>query len=339
MSAIVVTLGELMLRLAPPGQELMLQSPTLQSHWGGAECNVAMALAQFGHEVRFLSALPDHVLGQRALAELRKHQLDTRFIARHTGRLGLYFYSPGAMQRASEVLYDRQDSVFAKHAVSAAQIDAAFEGAAWFHLSGITPALSQRCADSALLAVRSAKAGGIRISFDCNFRRALWQHWGGDARSCLLEIIDEVAVLFADARDIALLLGSDFSDLDQDASFKLASAQAFEYFPNLQIFCSTTREIIDVQQHRLAAQLAQRNSELIALPEYHLRNIVDRIGTGDAFAGGFIHGQISGWNAETSLRFALAAACLKHSIPGDQLLCDAAAVQNVMDAGSLQIKR
>ncbi len=337
-----LTMGELMLRLAPPGHELLLQSGQLQCHWGGSECNVAAALAGFGNQVSFLTALPNNALGDRALQELRRIGVVTSpagQIERHEGRLGLYFYTPGALHRASEVLYDRADSVFAQHAIANASIDQALAKASHFHLSGITPALSPRCLQQSRYALQRATALGMVNSFDCNYRQALWQRWQGDARGALCALIADVDVLFGDDRDIALLLGTEVVAGSVEQRLAAAATQAFAHFPRLKLMLCTLRETLQTQHHRLGAWLMQRDQTAMQLDALDLPNVVDRVGTGDAFVAGFLHEFSRSANTRESLRFALAAACLKHSVPGDQLGLGESYVRDLCAERSLQIRR
>ncbi|KAF1017136.1 MAG: 2-dehydro-3-deoxygluconokinase [Stenotrophomonas maltophilia] len=204
----IVCFGELLLRLGAPGRELLLQSPQLQVHVGGAEANVAVSLACFGHEAAMVSTVTDSALGRHAVAELRRHGVDTRGVRQvDRDRMGLYFLATGAVQRASEVVYDRAGSAFACSTADEHDWPTLLQGAHWLHLSGVNPALGANVAETALTAARTARALGVRVSFDGNYRPSLWQRWQGDAPTILRQLFAEADIAFADHRDIALVLG------------------------------------------------------------------------------------------------------------------------------------
>jgi len=311
-----VCFGELLLRLAAPGHELLLQTPRFEVQVGGAEANVAVQLARLDHGVRMVGTLPANALGEAARGELRRHGVDVRHVRSGPGRMGLYFLATGAGHRPSEVLYDRADSAFARASPDAYDWPAAFAGASHFHVSGVTPAVGPNGAAVAIAAVRAARAQGMHVSFDGNFRAKLWQAWEGDARAILRAIIEQADLVFADHRDMALVLGRSFDDAAPERVHADAARAAFEAFPNLQRMASTLRTQHSVDQHELAAVMLTRASA-ITLPAQSITRIVDRIGTGDAFAAGVLHGLALDRGDEQSLQLGLAAACLKHAMPGD----------------------
>jgi 2-dehydro-3-deoxygluconokinase len=335
----VVCFGELLLRLGAPGREALLQTPRLEVHVGGAEANVAVALARFGHATRVVSVLPDDALGDAARDELRRHGVDTRAIARGGGRMGLYFLATGALQRPSQVLYDRADSAFARARSEAFDWPALLAGATHLHLSGVTPALGAEPAATALQAARAARAAGLSVSFDGNYRSTLWQRWDGDAPALLRALFAEAELIFADHRDLQVVLGLQFAQLSPAERFAAAAAAAFDAFPRLQRFAATAREQRSVDHHALSAFLATRAGALHATPACELLPIVDRIGAGDAFAAGVLHGVLGGRADVDSLRFGWGAACLKHSIPGDFALLDAAQVEAFVAQERLDVRR
>ena len=308
----VVCFGELLLRLSAPGRERLLQTPLLGVHVGGAEANVAVSLARMGHEAAMVSTVAGNALGEAALGELRRHGVDTGHVRTGAGRMGLYFLSHGALHRPSEVLYDRADSAFVRAADY--DWDRLLEGAHWLHLSGVTPALGEATAQATLAAARAARRRGIMVSFDGNFRAKLWQAWDGDAATILRQIFSECDLLFADHRDIAVVLGT---QADAQGEAADAAAQAFSAFPHLRWLASTLRTQHSVDWHSLSAVMFGRGGERHRGPDYELRAIVDRIGTGDAFAAGVLHGLLTEMAPLAALRFGLGAACLKHSLPGD----------------------
>ena len=314
----VVCFGELLLRLGAPGHELLLQTPRLDVHVGGAEANVGVSLAHFGHHVAMASTVADNPLGLHALAELRRHGVDTQGVVRRADtRMGLYFLTTGAVQRASEVVYDRADSAFALSTAADYHWDAVLRGADWLHLSGVSPALGADVAQATLAAARAARERGVRVSFDGNFRPKLWQRWGGDATSILRELFAQADIVFADYRDIEVVLGLSFTEEDVVARVERAAQAAFAAFPALQWMACTQRQALSVDHHALGALLLGRDGSRAQAPTRQLPGIVDRIGGGDAFAAGILHGIMQGWDNDAIVRFGLAAGGLKHSIPGD----------------------
>lgn len=312
----VVCFGELMLRLSPPGQELLLQSSQLDARFGGAEANVAASLAILGHHSAVVSALPDNAIGHAGAAELRRYGVDTTGIVFAEGRMGVYFLSPGAMQRPTEVIYDRAGSVFACTPAATHDWARLLDGASWLHLSGINLALGEASAQSALSAVRAARDAGVSVSFDCNYRSKLWGTRAAQAPALLREVLVEAELVFGNERDIALILGADFAQDDAHERFRAAADLAFATFPRLRLLAATDRHHHDVDTHDLHGLLATRE-HVLTTRSHRLTHIVDRIGGGDAFAAGLLHGLLRGMGEQDALNFAIAAACLKHSVPGD----------------------
>lgn len=339
MAREIVCFGELLLRLSAPGRQFLLQSPNLEVHVGGAEANVAVSLARFGHPARMVSVVPDNPLGEAAVGELRRHGVDTRHVVTGAGRMGLYFLVSGAIHRPSEVLYDRAGSAFAQAGEDSIDWTQALAGAARLHLSGVTPALGQVAAERTIAAARAARAVGVPVSFDGNFRGKLWQAWNGDAPTLLRQLMAEADVLFADHRDIEVVLGMRFGEEAPQARFAAAAAAAFAAFPQLSRFASTQREQHSVDHHALSALLARRGGALHATPSYEITPIVDRIGAGDAFAAGVLHGLHSGMDDPDSLHFGLGAACLKHSVPGDFNRVGVADVAAFVGSGRFDVRR
>lgn len=337
MSDRIVCLGELLLRLSAPGREMLLQSPRLAVQFGGAEANVAVSLARLGHRAAMASVVADNPLGQAAIGELRRHGVDTRHVLTAPGRMGLYFLVTGAIHRSSEVLYDRAGSAFSLHA---GLIDAGtiLDGANALHVSGVTPALGEPAASAARNAMDSARARNLAVSFDCNYRAKLWESSGGQAAARLRELAGFADTLFGNARDLALILGRDFDDAKPADAFGAAGAAAFAAFPTLQRIATTVRLQQSVDQHEMSAWMLTRK-ELIASRSYSVGPIVDRIGAGDAFAAGVLHGLRSGMKDEQTLHFGLAAACLKHSVPGDFNLVTETDVRALMDETGFGVRR
>jgi 2-dehydro-3-deoxygluconokinase len=310
----IVCFGEILLRLSAVDHEGLLQYPRLDAHFGGAEANVAIALARMGTPSSMLSALPEGPLGDAAIEQLRRHAVGVSEIRRLPGRLGLYYFVPGIGHRASTVHYDRAFSTFTK--LSPGQIDwnAALESAAWLHMSGITPALGPDSAALAIEAARAARSAGVRLSFDGNYRARLWDAWSSNPRDVLCTLVDEADLLFGNHRDAALLLGRPF-DGDTTAARRAVAEALFERFPRLEWVASTARDVMAADANNLAGRIDGRERGWETDP-VAVGQIVDRIGTGDAFAAGILHGLITA-DPQNALETALALAVLKHYVPGD----------------------
>ncbi|HVK79846.1 MAG TPA: sugar kinase, partial [Verrucomicrobiae bacterium] len=300
-----VCFGELLIRLSPPGRELLLQTPQLSTHYGGAEANVAISLARLGHDARMVSVVPENTLAQGALGELRRYGVDTSGVQTGAGRMGLYFMTAGAGQRPSDVLYDRAQSAFALAAPDAIDWKAALGGADWLHVSGVTPAVSANAAEAALHAVKTARSYGVKVSFDANFRAKLWEVRGDDPRPTLNALFAEADLMFANARDITLVTG------DKCGSDEEAAKVAFARYPNLQRIAATERKVVSSDHHELCGLMFTR-AGATRTTNNSITGIVDRIGGGDAFAAGLLHGLAKGSSDQDTLDFAVAAACLKH---------------------------
>jgi len=328
--------GEIMLRMSPPGRELLMQTPKLDVWVAGAEANVATALARLGHDVGFASMVPDNDLGRAAIATLRGHGIDTGRIQRSGDRMGLYFVTSGAGMRATEVIYDRAHSAFAEAPVDCWDWDELLAGVDWLHMSGITPALGPVPAQTALVAAQAATLRGIPISFDGNYRAKLWERWDSNPRDILTQLVGHATLMFGNHRDIALLLGKDFSADGEDRRREAADA-AFAAFPRLQTIASTARHVEDADRHRLSARIDGRAAHA-QTEEVVLSGIVDRIGGGDAFAAGVLHALRTGGDIGDAARTGLALSALKHSLPGDASLFRQADVDAYL-AGGLDVRR
>ena len=312
----IVCFGEVLLRLTAPGRELLFQSDRLDVCVGGAEANVAIALACLGDASAMVSSVPDNPLGEAAVRHLRAHGVDVFAVSRGPGRMGLYFVSPASGVRPASITYDREHSSFA--AAVDYEWDRLLEGAGLLHLSGVTPAVSEASEKSAAAAAKAAKAKGIRVSFDGNYRAQLWNKRNCDPKPILSELVTRADILFGNHRDISLLLGRKFSGDGEDRRREAALA-AFDAFPDLQTIASTARHLVDCDHHRLSARIDTREQGF-QTEEVQLTGIVDRIGAGDAFAAGVLHGLLNGQSPENSARYGLALACLKHGLPGDSCL-------------------
>jgi 2-dehydro-3-deoxygluconokinase len=332
----IVCFGELLLRLTAPGRELLLQSGRLDVHVGGAEANVAVGLACLGHETSMVSRLPDNALADAAVGYLRRYGVSIDGVGRGAGRMGLYFLSAGAGLRPSAIVYDREGSSFALAGKADFDWDRLLDGAELLHLSGITPALGPGSANAALVAAEAARARGMKVSFDGNYRAQLWQRWDSDPKTILSQLVAKADILFGNHRDISLLLGQEFSGEGEDRRREAAEA-AFGAFPNLQLIASTARHVDDADRHRIAARIDARDGAS-QTEEVMVAGIVDRIGAGDAFAAGVLHGVLSGADRERAVRYGLALTCLKHSLPGDASLFTQADIDAFL-AGELDVRR
>ncbi|MDZ3832711.1 MAG: sugar kinase [Sphingopyxis sp.] len=310
----VACFGELVVRLSVPPGELPFQSPRFDAFVGGAEANVAVALAAMGHDSRMISAVPHGPAGDGALGELRRHGVAVDRVGRHPGRMGLYYHLSGGPGRPAEVTYDRAASAFAGLDADVWRWDDLLSGADWLHVSGVTPALGASSAQAALAAVRAARAAGIGVSFDGNWRGRLWERWEADPRSILSAIVAEANVLFGNHRDASLLLGRPFSGEGTERRREAALALLDQY-PALDYVASTARHIVGEGEHHITARIDSRDGAVSTQPAT-VAPIVDRVGTGDAFAAGVLDGLWQGEGLEAAAR-GLGLSLLKHGLRGD----------------------
>lgn len=315
MSKSVVTFGELMLRLRPQGKERLFQSPVFDAVFGGSEANVAVSLAQFGADSVYVTALPDNALGTGAVRSLSYYGVHVRpYICE--GRLGIYYLEGGACQRPSQVIYDRAGSCFALSTPDKYDWKSVFADAEWFHLSGVTPAVSPSACDCAFAAVKEAKAAGVRVSLDLNYRRKLWQY-GKDAAEVMRELTKLADVVIANEEDIQHCLGIALKNRNTpEESYRILCDDVKNEFPNLACAAVTLRRSYSADRNGWSALLSGK-SGFYESAQYDIENIVERVGAGDAFAAALIYGLTEWGDEQKSLDFAAAASCLKHSISGD----------------------
>ena len=315
-----LTFGEIMLRLRTPGNERFFQSPTFEATFGGGEANVAVALSNYGLDAGFVSALPEHEIGESAVRELRRFGVDTRHVRRSGDRVGIYFLETGANQRPSKVVYDRAGSSICMAQPGDFDWDEIFDGARWLHITGITPALSESAAALSLESVAAAKKAGVTVSCDFNFRGKLWK-WGKRAPEVMTELVKYVDVGIANEEDCQKSLGItvdvdvESGELDT-AKYEALSAKVLEEFPDMSVIGITLRESYSADRNGWSA--CMRDADGFRLSRrYEMTDIVDRVGGGDSFASAFIYGLNAYDDRQQSLEFAVAASCLKHSILGD----------------------
>jgi len=337
MTKTTITFGEIMLRLSARGSERLFQTPELVATFGGGEANVAVSLAGFGLPVSFVTVLPEqNPVADAAIADLRKHGVDTSRIVRGPGRMGIYFLEVGANQRPSKVVYDRHGSSIAVARPDSIDWERTFAGAGWFHVTGITPALSQCAAALTLEGVQQARARGLTISCDLNYRKNLWK-WGQPPAKVMCELVREIDIAIANEEDIQNSLGIEAavnvhaSALDP-ACYESLTNTVLKQYPNLKMIAVTMRESISASRNRWSACLNTREEFLVS-HVYDITDIVDRVGAGDSFAAGLIYGMDSLNGARETLEFAVAASCWKHSIPGDYNRVTASEVTDLLRNG------
>ncbi len=314
----VVTFGEIMLRLAPNGYYRFFQNDQLQATFGGGEANVAVSLANFGLDVAYVTKLPAHAIGQAAVDSLRHFGVDTSRIVRGGGRVGIYYLEKGASQRGSVCIYDRAHSSIQEAGREDFDWDAIFAGADWFHFTGITPALGENLVDICLDACKAAKARGIRISCDLNYRGKLWTK--EQAREAMTKLCQYVDVCISNEEDAKDVFGIEAKDTDiyggrlNKEGYRSVARQLAEQF-GFEMVAITLRTSISASDNDWAGMLYD-GEECYFSKEYHL-HIVDRVGGGDSFGGGLIYALLSGKDSQAAIEFAVAASALKHSVEGD----------------------
>ncbi len=345
MSNKVVTFGEIMLRLKSPGFERFFQSPALEATFGGGEANVCVSLANFGMDTAFVTLLPNNDIGEACLRELRGFGVDVSNIVKNNNRMGIYFLETGAVQRPSKVIYDRGESAIAKAKPGDIDWNKAFAGANWFHFTGITPAVSQGAADLCLEALKAAKALGLHVSCDLNYRKNLWKY-GKTASEVMRELVRFVDTVIANEEDFQMALGlkaESHGDVESGElnveQYKTIAALAMQEFPNVKRVAITLRESKNANHNDWSACL-YNGTDFFLSRKYAITHIVDRVGGGDSFGAGLIYGINTYGDEKKALEFAVAASCLKHAINGDFNRVSVAEVESLMKgSGSGRVQR
>jgi 2-dehydro-3-deoxygluconokinase len=340
----VITFGEIMLRLTPPGFERFLQTPQFCATFGGGEANVAVALANLGVPSSFVTVLArDNPIADAVIGELRRFGVDTSQILRAPGRMGIYYLEAGANQRPSKVVYDREYSSISMAKPGALPWASIFSGARWFHITGITPAISESLAALAVESVRSAKAAGVMVSCDLNFRKNLWK-WGAAAKDAMPSLVEHADIIIANEEDVQMALGIS-SDADvhlgklDPAQYEALTAKVLAAYPNVSGIAITLRESHNASHNGWSACFNDRKNFILSR-QYDITHIVDRVGGGDSFAAGLIYGLLELPTPQESLDFAVAASCLKHSVQGDFSRITVGEVNALLkDGGSGRVQR
>lgn len=333
----IVTFGEIMLRLSTPEHSRILQTDTFEVRYAGGEANVAVSLAMFGHQTYFVTRLPENEVGEAALQSVQRYGVNTNYIVRGGDRLGIYFLESGASQRPSKVIYDRADSAVSQMTSDMVDWDAIFDGKDWFHWTGITPALGEKPRKAVIAACKGAKNAGVKVSCDLNFRSKLWTE--KEAQATMNPLMEYVDVCIANEEDAQKSLGFEAgetdvegAELDNEGYSTLARSLKKEYgFDTVAI---TLRESFSASMNGWSAMLHDDKdcSDPIRSTRYEI-DIVDRVGGGDSFAAGLIHGLLTKENTQDALEYAVAASCLKHTIPGDFNLTSEEEVEKLVKSG------
>ena len=338
-----ITFGEIMLRLKPPNWERFFQSPLLEATFGGGEANVAVGLARFDLNVAYVSVIPNNSIGDACIRELRRQGVDTSLIVRKGNRLGIYFLEAGANQRPSKVIYDRSYSAIAETKPGDINWDKVFNKVSWFHISGITPAISLSASELSIEAVKKAREKGITVSCDLNFRKKLWKY-GKSAPQVMGELVKYIDIALGNEEDCQKSLGIKV-DVDvesgrlQTEKYRELTDRVLNLYPNIKKIAITLRESHSANNNGWSAVLNNRKDFIIS-KKYEIHNIIDRVGGGDTFASGLIYGINNLADDKESLEFAVAASCLMHSIPGDLPLLSVEEVKNLAGgAGSGRVQR
>ena len=331
----VLGFGEIMLRLTPPNNQKIIQSNSFDATYGGGEANVIASLATFGHDTKYVTKLPENSLGDKVIRDLKSYNVDTKDIVLGDGRLGIYFLEIGHGLRSTEVIYDIKYSAISMSSKDEFDIEKMLEGVSMVHLSGITPALSKELYDLTIAIAKYAKQTGILISLDSNYRAKLWSL--DDAKGFLEEILPYVDIAFLGNLDMTNILKYESKDLEFDDNLLDLYKRLFEKYPNLKYASCTRREVKSINNNSLTGYLFDR--ENLHISNTHNFDILDRVGGGDAYTAGILHGIIEGMKPEDVVEFGVCASALKHSIRGDINIVDKDSVMSLLEKGLQNIKR
>lgn len=323
----LVTFGEIMMRLSPPGFQRLVQTESLDVKYGGGEANVAVALARWGYPAKHVTCFPDSELGQAAAAAYRKYGVDTSAIVFRGERLGLYFLESGAAMRSSRIIYDRKDSAFAHLDPSWFDWKVILQGAGWLHWTGISPAISAQATAALEQGLLTARKYGITISGDLNYRRNLWK-WGKTVDQIMPGLSEYCDIAICDLQEAKDIFGIQINPRSENAFVDMAQ-QVMERLPNLKKILATYRDQVSATHNRLQGRLYDGH-EYLETPYFDINPIVDRIGGGDAYMAGFIYGLHKFQDDFQALLFATAASALKHTHEGDFNLCTVDEVLQLM---------
>lgn len=331
----VVTFGEIMLRLATPGHQRFTQATSFCVSYGGGEANVAVSLANYGINTEYVTRLPKNDLGQAVLMDLRKYNVGVNHVVPGGERLGIYFLETGSVSRPSKVIYDRAGSSIAEIRPGMVDWNKVFDGASWFHWTGITPAISEGAAEVCLEAVKAARSKGITVSTDLNFRKNLWK-WGKSAGDVMPGLVEHCDVILGNEEDAEKVFGIKPEGADITgghvgaAAYRSVCEKLMKKFPHAKKVIITLRGSISADHNSWSGVLYD-GKQLFEAPVYQITHIVDRVGGGDSFMGGLIYGLLTfTGDDQKALNFAVAASCLKHTIPGDFNLVSVAEVEQLM---------
>ncbi len=334
----IVCFGEMLLRLSSPGKQRLFQTQMLETNFVGAEANAGVTLARLGNQVDMVTVVPDNPVGRACEDALHHQGVNTRYVLRQGERLSTYYLETGALIRPSSITYDRANSAFVNASPADYDWKTILGGADILHICGITLAVGESAYAASLEAVKTARDLGVRVSFDCNYRASLWKGREDRAVEQIRQVISHANILFGGRRDAKLLIGAEIGSGDPQATFRQAANAFFASFPSLEYVCSTQRVVRSADSNDLTGFITTPE-QFATSNTYVLDGIVDRIGGGDAFAGGVLHKLCAQASLEDTISFGTAASAIKHSIPGDFNLTSEAEVTALAQGGTLDVQR
>ncbi len=334
----ILCFGEMLLRLSSPTRERLFQSAQLDTNFVGAEANVGVTLSRMGNDVSMVTVLPDNPVGQACCDTLHQNGISTKNIVRQGERIAVYYLETGAMIRPSSITYDRKHSSFATANPDIYNWKEMLKGMDWLHLSGVTLAVSEGAQKASLEAAKVARKLGIKVSFDCNYRPSLWAGREEYGVKVIKEVAASADLIFGGDKDVQLLFGITRNPENPGESFQAAAREFFKQCPHAETVCSTNRTVLSADSNTLAGYISTRN-EFAQTKVWNLHSIVDRIGGGDAFAGGALHKIAGGASAQEIIDFAVATSAIKHTIPGDFNITTEAEVNAILENSGGDVKR